>query len=300
MVHPLIASARSGQRLTPSWVAMPLSVVILIASILIGQALFRPMIPVWFGSPDEIQQSLFTSGLVQMLREITELGPVILCMWLILRFYEKRSLTSLGLHSQGAFSKLALGAALGFGLMAGWGAIGYLSGALVLEPAPVTIDNLGWGMVFVFLGVMVQTSAEEIVFRGWLFQVLSSRWGLLAGALVSALVFAAPHGLNDDITRLALLNIVVLAFFFAQLAWYQESLWGLIGFHWFYNWTQFSVLGLDVTPDEALGGAIFNLGYTDNVPFVTTGVVAEDGMIMTIIAVSAVTVMSILIWRKQT
>jgi membrane protease YdiL (CAAX protease family) len=299
MVHPFIASARSGQRLTASWVAIPLSVIILIASILIGQALFRPMIPVWFGTPDEIQQSLFTSGVVQMLREITELGPAILCMWLILRLYEKRSLTSLGLQSSGAFSKLALGAALGFGLMAGWGGVAYLSGALVLEPTPSTIDTPGWGMMFVFLGVMVQTSAEEIVFRGWLFQALSSRWGLLAGAIVSSLVFAAPHGLNDDITRLALLNIVLLAFFFALLVWYQESLWGLIGFHWLYNWTQFSFLGLDVTPDEVMGGAIFNLAYTDNVPFITTGVVAEDGGIMTMIGVLGIIVMSILLWRKK-
>ena len=82
--------------------------------------------------------------------------------------------------------------------------------------------------------------------------------------------------------------IVLLSLLFCQIVWYQQSLWTLIGFHWFYNWTQFSVLGLDVTPEENLGGAIINLAYTNQVPFITRGFVAEDGLLMTLLALLAI------------
>ena len=118
------------------------------------------------------------------------------------------------------------------------------------------------------------------------------------GAIGSAVFFALPHGLNDDITPLALVNIVLLSYFFALYAIHQRSLWGVIGFHWFYNWTQFSFLCLDVVPDNNFGGAVFNLEYTDTVPFITSGVVAEDGPIMTVIGVIGVIVMT-RFFRKQ-
>jgi len=66
-----------------------------------------------------------------------------------------------------------------------------------------------------------------------------------------------------------------------------------------YNWTQFSVIGLDVAEKENLGGAIFNLVYTANVPFVTSGIGAEDGPLMTIVAIAAICVMAGLIRNKS-
>ncbi len=291
--------ARSGRRITPVWFAMPGSVFVLIASIVLGKIIFGPHITQLFGTETDIQASLFTGGFVQMLRDITELGPAIVMIWCIVRFYEGRRLSSLGLQSNNMVWQLSTGALMGFSLMALWGLIGYLTGALIIEKTYSNTTGIGLGFVFAFIGVMVQTTAEELIFRGWLFQVLSNRWGYLIGAIVTSLIFAAPHAMNEDITILALVNILLLSFFFALLVWYQQSIWTLIGFHWFYNWTQFSIIGLDVTSEENIGGAIFNLAYTNNFPFVTSGVVAEDGPLMSVISIVAILVMFKLMKNKR-
>ena len=133
MSPSILEQARSGQRLTAVWIAIPGSVIILIASIVLGQAFFKPLIPQLIGQTAEIQASLFLGGLVQMLREVTELGPAIVMIWLILRFYEGRRLSSLGLQSNRVIRQVGTGALMGFTFMALWGLIGYLSGALTIE-----------------------------------------------------------------------------------------------------------------------------------------------------------------------
>ena len=293
-----IDQARSGRTLTPVWLAIPASVFILIASIITGNLFFKAVILELFGTAKEIQASQFSAGLVQMLRECSELGPVILVVWCILHFYERRKFSSIGLLPTRVVRQLLVGAASGFCFMAIWGAIAFMFGGVVLEESRPTVDGFGFGFLFVFIGIMIQTSAEEFIFRGWLFQILCNKWGYVVAAAVTSLVFAAPHAINDDITPLALLNILLLSVLFCQIVWYQQSLWTLIGFHWFYNWTQFSVLGLDVTAEENLGGAIFNLAYTNHSPFVSRGFVAEDGLLMTIMALMAILFVARLMTKK--
>jgi membrane protease YdiL (CAAX protease family) len=293
-----IEQARTGKRLTNPWLAIPLSFIVLVTSILLGKMILGVLLPV-LGSAEEINSSLFTGGLAQMLSDVIELGPAILLIWLIVSLYEKRSFKTLGFGSNGALKKLLLGALFGFSVMAAYGAIGYMTGALVLVDENSITQGISVGMLFAFIGLAVQTSAEEIVYRGWLTQVLCANWGYSIGAVASAVFFALPHGLNDDITILALVNIVLLSYFFALYAIYQQSLWGVIGFHWFYNWTQFSFIGLDVVPDNNFGGAVFNLEYTDKVPFITSGVVAEDGPIITLIAIIGGVVMSVIFRKRQ-
>jgi len=52
------------------------------------------------------------------------------------------------------------------------------------------IDRVLVGLVVAFVAPI----AEEVVFRGYLFRMLRHRWGVAAGVLVSAAVFAAVHG----------------------------------------------------------------------------------------------------------
>ena len=83
MSTTFIEQARSGRSLTPVWLAIPASVVILLASIITGSIFFKEVIIGFFGTTNEILTIQFTTGLVQMLRECSELGPVILIVWCI-------------------------------------------------------------------------------------------------------------------------------------------------------------------------------------------------------------------------
>ena len=85
-----------------------------------------------------------------------------------------------------------------------------------------------------------------------------------------------------------MINIGLYGSVLALWALYEGSIWGVIGFHWFWNLAQFNLYGFDVTPTETLGGAVVNFAYTANVPFMTAGVVAEDSLFLTLAALAAI------------
>ncbi len=79
--------------------------------------------------------------------------------------------------------------------------------------------------------------AEELAFRGLAFRWLRDRLGTLAGALLSALVFAALHGIPQLIPAITLLGLV--------LAWTVQrsgSLWPAIVVHGVFNATMTTLL----------------------------------------------------------
>ena len=179
---------------------------------------------------------------------------------------------------------------IGFGVFTLWLLVAYATGAVVLESSPPQLVGTRalLGVLIASVGVFIAAAAEEVIFRGWVLPVMSARITPALGVILSAALFALPHATNDDITPLAMLNIGLYGAVLALWALYQGSLWGVIGFHWFYNFAQFNLYGFDVTPAETLGGALVNFAYTPNVPFMTAGVVTEDSLFLTLVALAGV------------
>ena len=73
---------------------------------------------------------------------------------------------------------------------------------------------------------VVAPFAEEIFFRGFMFAGMRDRWGLLAGVLVSSLVFALFHMSLSTLVPIALMGAV-----FALLYERAGSLWPCIALH---------------------------------------------------------------------
>jgi len=48
-----------------------------------------------------------------------------------------------------------------------------------------------------FAGYMIQGATEELMFRGWILQLVASRHGLVLGVVISTVVFAAMHAGNE-------------------------------------------------------------------------------------------------------
>jgi hypothetical protein len=78
---------------------------------------------------------------------------------------------------------------------------------------------------------------EEMLFRGYAFQVLVHAIGPFATILPMGVVFGLAHSLNQNFTALALLNTilwgVVLGYAFIR----SGDLWLPIGLHFGWNWT---------------------------------------------------------------
>jgi len=161
------------------------------------------------------------------------------------RWVEKRSLASVGLCGEHGLRKFLVGLGVGIAMMGAIVAAIALSGGYRvgdLFPAFVSPAAVGW--IFLLLaGFAVQASAEEFVFRGWLFSAVMRRWNMTAAFILSSAAFTLVH-----FSPRATLSEVVMTFTFALFAcaWVRRSnsIWGVMGWHVGWNW--FGGTGFDV------------------------------------------------------
>lgn len=104
--------------------------------------------------------------------------------------------------------------------------------------------NLGLLLMF-FIAVTIQSGAEEIVDRSYLYQKLRRRYRHPAVAvIVNAVIFSASHLFNPGITFIAFIQIFVIGVIFALFVYRYDSLWMAIMFHASWNFTQNLIYGL--------------------------------------------------------
>ncbi len=120
---------------------------------------------------------------------------------LVLLFFRRPRTAARALRLNRPFKLLPVFGALGLSLvvafMCGWllpEGPEHLQGVLV---NPWTFGNEGL-LFILWSGCVVAPLCEEIVYRGFLFNALSARFGTLAGILVSSAIFSSIHGYPLD------------------------------------------------------------------------------------------------------
>ena len=99
--------------------------------------------------------------------------------------------------------------------------------------------------VVVFLTVFIQSSAEELLCRGFLYQKLRRSYKNPVVAIVgNALLFALLHLANNGVTVLSVLNIFLVGILFSLMVYYMDSLWCAFAVHTAWNFTQNILFGL--------------------------------------------------------
>lgn len=155
----------------------------------------------------------------------------------VLRIYERAQLADIGLGWTAASRRnLLLGSAGGIGA----GAV-VLVGPLLVRAAdltPIPNQHLQWpSLLFISLILLFGAVGEEMLFRGYAFQVLVKAIGPFATILPMAVLFGLAHSPNLNFTWLALANTVlwgvVLGYAFVR----SGDLWLPIGLHFGWNWT---------------------------------------------------------------
>lgn len=160
----------------------------------------------------------------------------------------RRPLAVLGLPlERDALSGLLRGAAIGGLAVAGLVAVQLLMGWL--RPAPDSGTVFGWIQQIGALAVLLAfaAAAEEVVFRGYAFQVLVQGFGAPIAVVLGAGVFAAFHARNPEVGPTALLNIGLAGVLLAGAYLRTRSLWVAIGLHWAWNWVMAAVFDLPVS-----------------------------------------------------
>jgi membrane protease YdiL (CAAX protease family) len=179
------------------------------------------------------------------------LSAVLLLLWA--RFFERRGPSALGLNARGPV-RFVRGYLIGVAFLVAvvgviWAAGGYVvEGAGAFGSAAVGAALLP---IFVLmLGFIIQGSTEELLFRGWLMQLIASRHGLWIAVVANSVLFALAHAGNIEPSNelyVGLANIVLFGLFISLYAVREGSLWGVCGWHAAWNWLLGLGFGLEVS-----------------------------------------------------
>jgi hypothetical protein len=212
-------------------------------------------------------------------------APLFLLIWGWLRLFERRNLATIGLEGEGSPGKYLRGFALGAAMIGVSAGIPAALGFYRLEAnggQPLGLAALG-GVALMGAGWLVQGAAEEALARGFLFPLLSVRWGWKAGLIVSSAVFALLHLFNDHLNDIAFLNLALFGVFTALYAQREGSLWGVCALHTAWNWVQGNWLGLEVSGNALYTGALLDLQAVGPDVFTGGAFGPEGGIVVTLV-----------------
>ena len=136
---------------------------------------------------------------------------------------------------------LLIGLALGFGT----------NGICILLSALLGDIHLSYSgfklipfLVF-FISVFIQSAAEELANRWYLYQKLRRRYkSPWFAIIVNSLLFMAMHLANPGITFLSLVQLILVAVLLSLIVYYYNGLWIAMAFHAGWNFTQSIFFGL--------------------------------------------------------
>lgn len=125
------------------------------------------------------------------------------------------------------------------------------------------VGFLGWTFLFFTLAA----AFEELLFRGYPFQVLVEWLGAWPAVILASALFSALHGQNPNVTSLALVNIFLAGVLLSWAYLRTRSLWFATGVHVGWNWTMaslfdFPVSGLGFETPLYTGVAVGNEWWT--------------------------------------
>jgi len=167
--------------------------------------------------------------------------------WVMMSVVESRSLAALGLVRERFLADT------GFGLLIGVALIGSVIGLLAVTGSVswtvVVASSSGWPGWLLRMCLILGLAAflEEILFRGYPFQVLGETAGPATAIGVTALVFGAAHLPNPGVGSLALLNTTLAGILLGIAYWRTFSIWLVTGIHFGWNGVMSLVADLPVS-----------------------------------------------------
>jgi membrane protease YdiL (CAAX protease family) len=158
--------------------------------------------------------------------------------WFTMRIFTNRRLVELGLWwNRASFENLTLGLAGGVGAAAIVLAPPLLTGAAHLVPIPAADQSSFGAAVFLTTGLIIAATAEELMMRGYAFQVLLAAVGTWATVIPVGVVFALLHSGNPNATWFSVANTAGFGILFGFAFVRTRDLWMPIGLHFGWNFT---------------------------------------------------------------
>jgi hypothetical protein len=216
------------------WIGLALRVGAFALIATLGSYFVFPILMDFLGAPIFVASTLGTFATAAVANAI------------VLRIYERVSLASIGLGWTAASRRN-----LSFGILGGIGA------ALVVILLPITLrladfqpiqgEGFRWpSLIFVSILLLFGAVGEEMLFRGYAFQVLVRGIGPFATILPVSVLFGLAHSVNLNFGPLALFNTILWGVVLGYAFLRSGDLWLPIGLHFGWNWA-LPLLGVNLS-----------------------------------------------------
>ncbi|WP_070000038.1 CPBP family intramembrane glutamic endopeptidase [Cellulosilyticum sp. I15G10I2] len=215
-------------------------------------------------------------------------GFAIVLVFLIVKFKEKRKISTLGLsittYSLGQYLR---GFVLGIMMFGSSLAIIVLSTDGEVSFQGISLRSM-LPFLFMLLAWVIQGASEEILLRGYMLPALAVRKGAKFAIITSSVYFAALHLGNSGISFIGFMNIILVGIFTTLYAIYEDSIWGVCGWHSAWNFAQGNLFGCLVSGIELGGSSLFITYLPEESELITGGNFGpEASIIVTIIFLGA-------------
>ena len=283
---PIINRSKNKKKLPNFIWAIILSLIFMYGGSLMGSLATVPLflalrnIPLFFNNKD----------LLSLLITLFSFAFISLLVFFRVKVIEKRSFSSIGFNKNNWLKKYSLGFLIGLAMMSIIVLILFPFGYITVEKnpiQPVGISAIASVLVILF-GWIIQGATEEIVTRGWLLNVLSTKYNIGVGLLISSTLFGLMHLTNPNVNYIAVINIILVGLFYGLYVIKTNDLWAVCGMHSAWNFAQGNIFGFKVSGLDVSVGSLIDLNLVGS-DFVTGGIFGpEAGITATFILLASI------------
>lgn len=252
-------------------------------------------------SPEEAQiiMSQMTGSRSELFAMLfgTILSSIVVILWA--RFYEKRSMKSLGFSRKNAFRDYVVGLIIGFIMFSLVVGINILTGSMTIENMTLNLSGVSIGFIVIFfIGFLFQGAFEEILIRGYLMVNVGAKYKVITAIAVSSIAFALLHGINPGMSFFAVINLVLISVFWGLYVICFDNLWGACAMHSIWNFVQGNFYGIKVSGMN-IADSVFVTTSVPGKEIINGGAFGAEGGIATTIVITLAILMLLRYMKKK-
>ena len=180
--------------------------------------------------------------------DFTSAITVCFAAWIMTRFIDKRSFTSLGFARSNALRDMGSGIIIGILWLAVSVGIAWCAGIATMQTACI---SLPWLLGIVF-SVFFNAFAQEVLVRSYLYKTIRSRSNPAWAIFLTSVLFSVLHLGAFKGAWLPAMNVFGAGILFALVYQFTGNIWMPTGIHFAWNYFE-SSLGLDVSAQNPWG-----------------------------------------------
>ena len=165
---------------------------------------------------------------------------------------------------------------------------GYLKVTNILFNAEIVV-----GSFFFFL---VAAMIEEVMFRGYILNNLMEYGNKYVALLISSVLFALIHGLNPNLSIIAMVNLAIAGVVLGITYIYTKNIWYPVFLHVSWNYFQGPIYGFEVSGTEAKSIIMQEVSGNE---LITGGSFGFEGSIILTVLMIVMIIVADLIMRKR-